>query len=35
MQRTLRNLGIAVVAGTFAFAAGAQDEPKKAPKKAV
>jgi peptidyl-prolyl cis-trans isomerase C len=35
MQRTLRNLGIAVVAGTFALAAGAQDEPKKAPKKAA
>ena len=35
MQRTLRNLGIAVVAGTFALAAVAQDEPKKAPKKAA
>jgi len=34
MQRTLRNLGIAVVASTFALAAAAQDEPKKAPKKA-
>jgi len=33
MQRNLRNLAIALVAGTFAVTAGAQDE-KKAPKKA-
>ncbi len=35
MQRNLRNLAIALVAGTFAIAAGAQDEGKKAPKKAA
>jgi len=34
MQRTLRNLAVALVAGTFAFAAGAQDKAEKAPKKA-
>ncbi|MGZ5034960.1 MAG: peptidylprolyl isomerase, partial [Usitatibacter sp.] len=34
MQRTLRNMAIALVAGSLALAAGAQDEPKKgAPKK--
>jgi peptidyl-prolyl cis-trans isomerase C len=33
MQRNLRNLAIALVAGTFAVAAGAQDEGKKAPSK--
>ncbi|MBC8023587.1 MAG: peptidylprolyl isomerase [Burkholderiales bacterium] len=33
MQRNLRNLAIALVAGTFAVAAGAQNEAKKAPKK--
>ena len=32
MQRTVKNLAVALVAGTFAFAAGAQD---KAPKKAA
>ena len=32
MQRTVKNLAVALVAGTFAFAAGAQD--KAAPKKA-
>jgi peptidyl-prolyl cis-trans isomerase C len=35
MQRNLRNLAIALVAGTFAVTAGAQDEPKKTPKKAA
>src|SRR2546421_9985118 len=35
MQRTLRNLAVALVAGTFALAAGAQDEPKKASKKSA
>src|SRR5689334_1990501 len=34
MQATLRNLAVALVAGTFAFAAGAQDKAEKAPKKA-
>ena len=34
MQPTLRNLAVALVAGTFAFAAGAQDKAEKAPKKA-
>jgi peptidyl-prolyl cis-trans isomerase C len=33
MQRTLRNLAVALVAGTFAFAAGAQDKAEKAPPK--
>lgn len=33
MQRTLRNLAVALVAGTFAFAAGAQDKAEKASKK--
>ena len=33
MQRTLRNLAAALVAGSFAVAAGAQDAPKAAPKK--
>lgn len=33
MQRNLRNLAIALVAGTFAVTAGAQDEGKKASKK--
>jgi|SRR4051812_46224793 peptidyl-prolyl cis-trans isomerase C len=33
MQPTLRNLAVALVAGTFAFAAGAQDKAEKAPKK--
>ena len=33
MQRQYRNLAVALVAGTLAFAAGAQDEPKKAPSK--
>jgi peptidyl-prolyl cis-trans isomerase C len=33
MQRTLRNLAVALVAGTFAFAAGAQEKAEKAPKK--
>lgn len=32
MQRTLRNLAVALVAGTFAFAAGAQDKAEKASK---
>ncbi|MDQ3025818.1 MAG: peptidylprolyl isomerase [Pseudomonadota bacterium] len=32
MQRTLRNLAVALVAGTFAVAAGAQDKAEKAPK---
>ena len=32
MQRTVRNLAIALVAGTFAFAAGAQDKAEKASK---
>jgi peptidyl-prolyl cis-trans isomerase C len=35
MQRNFRNLAVALVAGTFAVAAGAQDEAKKAPKKAA
>jgi peptidyl-prolyl cis-trans isomerase C len=34
MQRTLRNLAVALVAGTFAIAAGAQDKAEKSPKKA-
>jgi peptidyl-prolyl cis-trans isomerase C len=34
MQRNLRNLAVALVAGTFAVAAGAQDKAEKAPKKA-
>lgn len=33
MQPTLRNLAVALVAGTFAFAAGAQDKAEKAPAK--
>jgi peptidyl-prolyl cis-trans isomerase C len=33
MQRDLRNLAVALVAGTFAFAAGAQDKAEKAPAK--
>src|SRR5438309_4478527 len=33
MQRQYRNIAVALVAGTLAFAAGAQDEPKKAPSK--
>jgi peptidyl-prolyl cis-trans isomerase C len=33
MQRNLRNLAVALVAGSFALAAGAQDAPKAAPKK--
>jgi peptidyl-prolyl cis-trans isomerase C len=33
MQPTLRNLAVALVAGTFAFAAGAQDKAEKAPPK--
>ncbi|HUI99158.1 MAG TPA: peptidylprolyl isomerase [Usitatibacter sp.] len=32
MQRTLRNLAVALVAGTFALAAGAQEKPAKAEK---
>ena len=32
MQRTVRNLAVALVAGTFAFAAGAQDKAEKAGK---
>jgi peptidyl-prolyl cis-trans isomerase C len=32
MQRTLRNLAVALVAGTFAFSAGAQDKAEKAAK---
>jgi peptidyl-prolyl cis-trans isomerase C len=35
MQRNVRNLAIAIVAGTFAVTAGAQDEGKKASKKAA
>jgi peptidyl-prolyl cis-trans isomerase C len=35
MQRTLRNLAVALVAGTFALAAGAQEKAEKAPKKAA
>jgi peptidyl-prolyl cis-trans isomerase C len=36
MQRNLRNLAVALVAGTFAFAAGAQDKAEKAaPKKSA
>lgn len=35
MQRILRNLALALVAGTFAIAAGAQDKAEKAPKKAA
>jgi peptidyl-prolyl cis-trans isomerase C len=35
MQRTLRNLAVALVAGTFAIAAGAQDKAEKAPKKSA
>jgi peptidyl-prolyl cis-trans isomerase C len=35
MQRTLRNLAVALVAGTFALAAGAQDKAEKAPKKSA
>ncbi len=34
MQRTLRNLAVALVAGTLALGAAAQDEPKKSSKKA-
>ena len=34
MQRTIMNLAVALVAGTFAFAAGAQDKGEKAAKKA-
>ncbi len=34
MQRTVKNLAVALVAGTFAFAAGAQDKGEKAAKKA-
>jgi peptidyl-prolyl cis-trans isomerase C len=34
MQRNLRTLAVALVAGSLALAAGAQDEAKKAPKKA-
>src|SRR3954465_10883488 len=33
MQRQYRNIAVALVAGTLAFAAGARDEPKKAPSK--
>ena len=33
MHRTLRNLAVALVAGTFAIAAGAQDKAEKSPKK--
>src|SRR5437868_3761622 len=33
MQRTLRNLAVALVAGTFAIAAGAQDKAEKSSKK--
>src|ERR1700681_3838276 len=33
MQRTLRNLAVALVAGTFAVAAGAQDKAEKGPRK--
>jgi peptidyl-prolyl cis-trans isomerase C len=35
MQRIFRNLAVALVAGGLALAAGAQDEPKKAPKRAA
>ncbi len=35
MQRTLRNLAVALVAGTFAVAAGAQDKAEKASKKSA
>src|SRR5260221_13261977 len=35
MQRTLRNLAVALVAGTFAVAAAAQDKAEKASKKAA
>jgi peptidyl-prolyl cis-trans isomerase C len=35
MQRTLRNLAVALVAGTFAVAAAAQDKAEKAPKKSA
>jgi peptidyl-prolyl cis-trans isomerase C len=35
MQRTLRNLAVALVAGTFAVAAGAQDKAEKAPRKSA
>ena len=35
MQITLRNLAVALVAGTFAVAAAAQDKAEKAPKKAA
>ena len=35
MQRQYRNIAVALVAGMLALAAGAQDEPKKAPKKAA
>jgi peptidyl-prolyl cis-trans isomerase C len=35
MQRTLRNLAVALVAGTFAFAAGAQEKVEKASKKSA
>jgi peptidyl-prolyl cis-trans isomerase C len=35
MQRTLRNLAVALVAGTFAIAAGAQEKAEKASKKAA
>src|SRR3954462_7163240 len=35
MQRNLKTLAVALVAGSLALAAGAQDEPKKAPKKAA
>jgi peptidyl-prolyl cis-trans isomerase C len=34
MQRNFRNLAVALVAGTFAVAAGAQDKAEKAPRKA-
>ena len=34
MQRTLRNIAVALVAGSLALAAAAQDEPKKSTKKA-
>jgi peptidyl-prolyl cis-trans isomerase C len=34
MQRTLRNIAVALVAGSLALAAAAQDEPKKSSKKA-
>jgi peptidyl-prolyl cis-trans isomerase C len=34
MQRTVKNLAVALVAGTFVFAAGAQDKGEKAAKKA-